>query len=166
MRYRTRLTMALVAVAFTFVPLTSSGAARNPALPIAARTPGAIDPRVTQANLSSTICVVGYTTRVRPSYSYTRALKISQLASGYALGNDRLTSHYEEDHLISLELGGSPTAPANLWPEPYLIANGARTKDTLENKLHRLVCARVVPLAVAQRAIATNWITAYSRYVG
>ncbi len=162
---RLPLTLVLSATALSLLPVSTSGAARNPALPIPARTPGAIDPRVTQANLSSTICVTGYTTTVRPSSSYTRALKISQLASGYALGNDRLTSHYEEDHLISLELGGSPTSPANLWPEPYLIANGARTKDRLENALHRLVCARVVPLSVAQRAIATNWIAAYSRYV-
>jgi hypothetical protein len=163
---RSTITVFLSALAISLVPMSSSGAARNPALPIAARTPGAIDPHVTQANISSTICVTGYTTTVRPSSSYTRALKISQLASGYALGADRLTSHYEEDHLISLELGGSPSAPSNLWPEPYAIANGARTKDTLENALHRLVCARVVPLAVAQRAIATNWIAAYSRYVG
>ena len=27
-------------------------------------------------------------------------------------------SDYEEDHLIPLELGGSPTSPLNLWPEP------------------------------------------------
>lgn len=163
---RLPLTLVVSAIALSLLPVSTSGAATNPALPIPSRTPGAIDPRVTQANLSSTICVTGYTTTVRPSSSYTRALKISQLASGYGLGNDRLTSHYEEDHLISLELGGSPTSPANLWPEPYLIANGARTKDSLENALHRLVCARVVPLSVAQRAIATNWIAAYSRYVG
>ena len=28
-------------------------------------------------------------------------------------------SDYQEDHLISLELGGNPTDPRNLWPEPY-----------------------------------------------
>jgi hypothetical protein len=121
---------------------------------------------VTQANISSTICQVGYTSTVRPSSSYTRALKISQLATGYALGGDLMTSHYEEDHLISLELGGSPTAPANLWPEPYAIANGARSKDTLENTLHHLVCTRAISLSAAQHAIATNWLTAYARYVG
>jgi hypothetical protein len=26
---------------------------------------------------------------------------------------------YEEDHLISLEDGGDPTDPRNLFPEPY-----------------------------------------------
>ena len=163
---RFTIAIALSALTLSLLPASLSAASGNPALPNPARTPGAIDPHVTQANLSSTICVSGYTSSVRPSSSYTRALKISQLASGFGFGNDRLTSHYEEDHLISLELGGSPTSPANLWPEPYLIANGARTKDTLENALHRLVCARIIPLRVAQKAIATNWLAAYSRYVG
>ena len=163
---RTLFTLAVAVAALSAAPVSVGAIGRNPALPIASRTPGAINRSITQANIGSTICVTGYTKSVRPSSSYTRSLKISQLASGYAIGNDRSTAHYEEDHLISLELGGSPTAPANLWPEPYLIASGARTKDTLENTLHRLVCSHVVALSVAQRAIATNWLVAYNRYVG
>jgi hypothetical protein len=30
---------------------------------------------------------------------------------------------YEEDHLISIEDGGDPTDPRNLWPEPYNTLN-------------------------------------------
>ena len=48
-------------------------------LPIRALTPGAIDPVVTQKNIGSTICVVGYTKTVRPPVSYTNALKFKQL---------------------------------------------------------------------------------------
>jgi hypothetical protein len=38
-------------------------------------------------------------------------------------------------------------------------------KDELEATLARLVCSGRVPLAVAQRAIATDWIAAFGRYV-
>jgi hypothetical protein len=75
-------------------------------------------------------------------------------------------SSYEEDHLIPLELGGNPTDPKNLWPEPHVAPGdwGSRRKDSLEDLLHRLVCEGRVPLAEAQRAIARNWIAAYQRY--
>ena len=134
-------------------------------LPDSATTPGAINPDVTQADIGQTICVSGWTTTVRPSSSVTGALKVEQLHSGYALKGDVSTSDYEEDHLISLELGGSPASPLNLWPEPYNVTGGARVKDPVENKLHSLVCSNVLPLAVAQSAIASNWWTAYETYV-
>lgn len=135
-------------------------------LPDPRRTPGAINPAVTQASIGRTICIAGWTATIRPPSSYTTALKQHQLATGYAYRGDTDTSSYEEDHLISLELGGSPTAEGNLWPEPYAAADGARTKDIIENKLHRLVCARAISLATAQHAIARNWYTAYLTYLG
>jgi hypothetical protein len=134
-------------------------------LPNATRTPGAINPSVTPANIHSTICVSGYTAMIRPDSSYTTALKIRQLDSGYDYRNDTSTADYEEDHLISLELGGSPTNWKNLWPEPYAGREGARVKDEIENKLHDLVCSGQLPLRVAQRAIARNWWRAYNRYI-
>jgi len=39
-------------------------------------------------------------------------------------------------------------------------------KDKLENRLHKLVCVGAIDLQTAQRAIATNWIEAYRKYVG
>ncbi|MBA3691178.1 MAG: hypothetical protein H0W82_07175 [Actinobacteria bacterium] len=72
---------------------------------------------------------------------------------------------HEVDHLISLELGGS-NAIRNLWPEPYADRWGARTKDTLENRLHAMVCAGELSLDAAQRQEATDWMRAYLRYVG
>ncbi|HEV7184429.1 MAG TPA: hypothetical protein VGN33_08015, partial [Leifsonia sp.] len=47
--------------------------------------------------------------------------------------------------------------------EPYAGADGARTKDKIENKLHDLVCSGQLPLATAQHAIATNWWAAFRR---
>ena len=134
-------------------------------LPISSVTPGSTNPAVTQANIQQTICKSGYTATIRPPASYTTKLKISQLAGDYKAFKDKATASYEEDHLISLEIGGNPTDPKNLWPEPYA-GTGARIKDQIENKLHDLVCANKMPLATAQKLIATNWYAAYQKYVG
>jgi hypothetical protein len=118
-------------------------------------TPGLADLRVTQANIHTTICVSGYTSKVRPSARYTNALKAEQIkAYGYS---DTNLADYEEDHLIPLELGGHPTDPRNLWPEPRTGAHPAAAKDRLENALHTKVCTAVMTLAAAQAAIAINW---------
>src|SRR5204863_7060424 len=85
-------------------------------------TPGAIDPRVTQADIHSTICVSGYTSKVRPPYSYTAPLE-SELLRSYGLSVSPAKT--ELDHLISLELGGAPADPRNLFPEPYAGRRGA-----------------------------------------
>jgi hypothetical protein len=131
-------------------------------LPDADCTPGAIDTNITQDNIQSTICVSGYTTTVRPPTKYTNALKTQQIKDyGYT---DTNLSNYEEDHLISLELGGSPQDPKNLWPEPYNILNGARVKDRLENLLHVMVCNGSITLTEAQQEIATDWYLYYNSY--
>ncbi len=136
----------------------------NNGLQDSACTPGATDSRVTQDNINQTICVSGYTTTVRPSTSYTNNLKTQQIQSyGYS---DTNLSDYEEDHLIPLELGGSPDSPANLWPEPYNITYGARTKDTVENYLHTQVCNGSLNLADAQKEIAQNWESVYNAHYG
>jgi hypothetical protein len=118
-------------------------------------TPGAVDPRVTQDNISTTICVRGYTKTVRPPAAYTNDLKVLQIAA-YAYA-DRSLADYEEDHLIPLELGGHPTDPRNLWPQPRSGDHPASQKDQVENSLHSKVCAGAMTLAAAQAAIATNW---------
>ena len=138
----------------------------SPVLPNSQVTPGAINPAVTQNNIGETICVLGYTKTIRPPSSYTTALKKSQLRTlPYSSYGSTDTKLFEEDHLIPLELGGNPTSPKNLWPEPWSGTSGARLKDALENKLHLLVCSHTLTLKVAQRAIATNWYLAYQTYV-
>ncbi len=140
-------------------------AARLPGEPDPALTPGALNPDVTQATIHSTVCASGWTATVRPPTSYTNSLKVKQIAQyGYA---DTKTSDYEEDHLISLELGGSPTDPRNLWPEPYTDSladgrsTGAHTKDAFETKLKKEVCAGTLTLARAQSEIGDDWVHAY-----
>ena len=122
-------------------------------LPDPVHTYGVTDSRVTQANIATTICKVGYTKTIRPPVKYTSALKTAQLASYYK-GNCPNLGDCEEDHLISLELGGSPTAEANLWPQP-----NAHSKDVCENRLHAKVCKGKLTLAEAQLGIAKNWVT-------
>ena len=73
-------------------------------------------------------------------------------------------SCYEEDHLISPEIGGNPRDPDNLWPQPWFGTWNAMVKDKLENKLHRMVCSGDITLAEAQQAIAKDWIAAYQKY--
>jgi hypothetical protein len=121
-------------------------------------TPGVVDPRVRQDNLSTTICSRGYTKTVRPPVSYTNDLKVRQIAE-YRYADTRLAG-YEEDHLIPLELGGHPTDPKNLWPQPRTGIHPASMKDSVENSLHAKVCAGAMSLAAAQAAIASNWATA------
>ena len=161
-----RLRVSVLAAAALLATASPAGALRNTGLPNARLTPGATNPAVRQATIHSTICVPGYSTSVRPRESYTERLKFSQLDGGYNLHGDTRASHYEEDHLIPLEVGGSPTSVKNLWPEPRDVAWGAAKKDALENRLHALVCSGAVPLATAQRVFAVNWIAGYQRYVG
>jgi hypothetical protein len=42
----------------------------------------------------------------------------------------------------------------------------AHVKDALEERLHQLVCAGSIDLPTAQQAIATDWISAYKKYLG
>ncbi|RFU37142.1 hypothetical protein DZF91_34455 [Actinomadura logoneensis] len=118
-------------------------------------TPGATNPDVTQANIHTTICVAGYTKKIRPPVAYTNRLKRQQISDyGY---KDTDPSRYEEDHFIPLSIGGHPTDPRNLWPEP---GGSPNPKDQVEFKLYKAVCAGQVTLAAAQKAMAENWTTA------
>ena len=108
------------------------------------RTPGVLNPDVTQATIGSTICRRGWTRTIRPPVEYTNALKVKQMR---AYGETGSVSDYQEDHLISLELGGDPTDPRNLWPEP---SPRAAAVDEIENQLNALVCDRSLSLADAQ----------------
>jgi hypothetical protein len=108
------------------------------------RTPGVVNPEVTQANIDSTICTRGWTRTIRPPVEYTNALKVRQMR---AYGESGSPSDYQEDHLVSLELGGHPTDPRNLWPEPYPRASAV---DQIENELNAKVCGGSLSLADAQ----------------
>ena len=121
-------------------------------LPDASCTPGATNATVTQATIGNTICRRGWTSTVRPSESYTEQLKREQML---AYGWPGALSRYEEDHLVPLELGGAPSDPRNLWPEPGASPN---PKDSVENAAKRAVCDGRLQLAAAQRSIAGDWV--------
>ena len=128
-------------------------------------TPGTVNPAVTPATLTTTICKSGWASSVRPPSAYTSALKVVQIREyGYA---DTNTRDYQEDHLVPLELGGAPRDPANLWPEPNLtvLPDGTQIrssqKDRLENYLHDEVCSGRMPLPDAQRLIAGDWVNSW-----
>jgi hypothetical protein len=127
-------------------------------------TPGALNPAVTQRTIASTICKSGWTSTVRPPESVTEPEK---LASIRAYGDSGAISSYEYDHQVPLELGGALNDPRNLWPEPdYAMQSGfyLNPKDHLERALNRLVCAGKMPLSKAQKAIASEWVSAYHHY--
>ena len=135
-------------------------------LPDHEQTPGAINPAATGDNLEVTVCQPGWPQSVRPPSAYTSALKVAQLFEyGYA---DRNPRHYQEDHLVPLELGGAPRDPRNLWPQPNVVVLddgtqvGSKEKDDLEDLLHSEVCAGALSLSEAQRTIAGDWIAAWA----
>ncbi|WP_230369080.1 hypothetical protein [Paludibacterium denitrificans] len=143
--------------------LLAAGFAAASDLPNPKLTPGAINPDITQSNIQQTVCVKGFTKTIRPPAYYTNKLKKAQISEyGYA---DTDPKHYEEDHLIALSIGGDPRDERNLWPQPRNSEWSASKKDQLEFVLYRSVCDGNASLAEAQKAMATDWIAAYKRYV-
>jgi hypothetical protein len=143
--------------------LVISGPAFAGDLPNSKLTPGAIDPGITQANIFVTVCVKGYTKTVRPPAYVTNKIKKEQIILyGYSDSNP---THYEEDHLIPLSIGGNPNSPLNLWPQPRMSEWSAGKKDVLELRLQKLVCSGQLNLDDARNAIARDWISAYKNYV-
>src|SRR5260370_32174245 len=100
--------------------------------------------------------------------------RMALAASASACCRPRITRN-EEDHLVSLELGGHPRDPRNLWPERWGTPGhplphvgpfpahlvGANAKDKTENALHAEVCHGTLTLREAQFIIATHWIKYY-----
>ena len=140
------LLVALALLLLTIAYLNPHGPAfKGPYAADPARTPGVVNPDVTQQNIAATICKHGWTRTIRPPTDYTNALKLRQMRE-YSVGGS--ASLYQEDHLISLELGGHPTDARNLWPEPY---PRAAEMDSIENDLNAKVCSGTMSLDAAQR---------------
>jgi hypothetical protein len=118
-----------------------SSAAFAASAPDLSLTPGASDPRVTQATIGETICTRGYTSTVRNVSTQTK----HRVYVEYGISRSQQRG-YVIDHLIPLEVGGANDI-TNLWPEPKA---DAKTKDKLENELHASVCNGSISLADAQ----------------
>ncbi len=150
-----RLRVVLLAVAVAAIGCTSGSAggdatrvATPPGASAAGPTGSTLNPAVTQQTIRTTICVSGWTKTVRPPSAFTTDLKRRQIAAyGYA---DTNLAHYEEDHKIPLSVGGSPTDPHNLFPEPIALAT---KDDVIEVATRDDVCAGRITLAEGQQRI-------------
>ncbi len=131
-------------------------------------TPGANDPAVLSGVPLTTLCTPGYT--ARPGVRNVTAAAKAAVFAAYHI-NPKVGGPYEIDHLCSLELGCT-NDPKNLWPQSYITRPwNAHIKDALEDHLHFLVCPgpnnpHPIPLSEAQKAVSTDWIAAYQKYVG
>lgn len=132
-------------------------------LPNPKLTPGAVNPEATK----EVICVRGYTAGDDANGEPVRNVSAATKRKVFELYKvNPASDKFEIDHLISLQLGGSNDI-TNLWPESYTTKPlNARVKDGLENTLHALICNGKISLATAQHDIATDWISAYKKYVG
>ena len=119
-------------------------------------TPGATRP-VTVGD----VCSMAHEEVVRDVPSSLR----QEVFREYGIVNPR-PEDYEIDYLIAPGLGGADDIH-NLWPEPTSSSGwNAHVKDALEERLHQLVCRGELDLPTAQQAIASDWITAYKKYLG
>ena len=135
------------------IPLLHYDPARA-VLPNAKLTPGETYPGVTATD----VCTPGWS---REHRHVTEAMRDRVYAE---YGRARGPGCCEVDHLVPLELGGSNEI-RNLWPQPDDPRPGDAEKDGLENELHRLVCADKMPLADAQKCIASDWVECWEKYV-
>ena len=144
--HRLLTSLVVLGVAVVLVLLWRSASTHAPRVTASwARTPGVVNPDVRQETIGRTVCVSGWTRTIRPPVAYTSALKVEQMRE---YGLDGSPSDYQEDHLVSLELGGHPTDRRNLWPEPR---PHAEEVDRVENDLNRQVCSGEITLAEGQR---------------
>jgi hypothetical protein len=122
------------------------------------------DPKLTPGDVfdvtTEDICVSGYARKVR---KLTSALK-RQAYAQYGITRWK-TGDYEVDHLILLSLDDSNSI-RNLWPQSTTTSPwNSHVKDVLERRLHNMVRAGKVDLQTALHEIATDWITAYQKYI-
>jgi hypothetical protein len=117
---------------------------------------------VTDATISITICVSGWTSTVRPATDYTTPLKMEQITQLHLAGT---VADYEEDHRMPLELGGDPKAPHNLSPEAHLSLGGqSEAKDKDENAFKDQVCSGQETLEQAQHRFVATWLEVWPNY--
>jgi hypothetical protein len=134
----------------------TSGCVVDGPFPNSACTPGDVFPQATKA----AICVSGYSRSVRDVPTQEK----DAVYAAYGIAS-HTPGQYEVDHLVSLELGGSNDI-SNLWPEAAAPKPGFHEKDEVENALHDQVCSGQIDLAIAQREIATDWLSVYDQIHG
>jgi hypothetical protein len=155
------LATLVLTVSAATVTLAQPQAGPETIYPDSTKTPGATNSDFTQDNIQNNICKKGWTTdSVRPPTSVTNRIKKQTMA---AYGFTDAATHYELDHLISLQNGGCPACVENLWPEAYgdathpktqsargawdkahpnstSVLPGALQKDRVEGYVHDAIC--------------------------
>jgi len=124
-------------------------------------TPGAVNPTLTLDVLRDSAFRTGPCVRDKATSAAKKYVTYSWYKTTKPPANTGANQICEEDHLVSLELGGSDTL-ANIWPQcgPASVALNDRffkEKDLVENYLAAEVKAGTIDLASAQRGIATDW---------
>ena len=123
-------------------------------LPRAELTPGATTPVTLQE-----ICAPDRQRRTQPIPRSVHEAVFAGYDADY-----RRAGEYQLDYLITPELGGVADG-RNLWPQPFRRTPwNAFVKDELERLFHRQVCEGKLDLTIAQREMASDWISAYKRY--
>ena len=135
-------TRALAATVVAVVVLALAGAG-GAAQPNSTLTPGATNPAVTQATVTTTVCRPRYSSTTRNVSTATTSHVYAEY--GIAASQKRL---YVIDHLVPLEVGGANEI-SNLWPQAKA---EAKVKDELENLEHTKLCDGAIDLATAQQA--------------
>ena len=158
------------ALAALFLLAALVSRAEDPIRPDPKLTPGAVFTNVTVEQITQK----GYANKLNGGVRHVTAAVKRQVFTEYFGRIPGMQGHYEIDHLISLELGGS-NDPKNLWPESYYTEPfNAHVKDKLEDRMaanvrHELERhghdSATALLKQYQREIAANWIAAYHKYV-
>jgi hypothetical protein len=114
-----------------------------------APVPGAV---AVPAPAIADLCAGSYVRKSTPGPSVTDPIKAAQLAHGPY--GDKDPSHWLEDQLIPVELGGAGSDPRNLWPQTQ---DMWALKNREENRLRTSVCHGETTLAAAQAEILRDW---------
>ena len=119
---------------------------------LASAEPLPLNPSVNSSTIHETICVKGWTARIRPPVYFTNRIKKQRMRElGLPL---ELISDFQLDHKLPLSLGGSPDNPANLVLQDI---DEAEAKDAVEHCLPAAVCAGIISLHEAQQAMWNDW---------
>ena len=119
--------MSLTGLPFLLLVLALTTAGRAEELPVS--------PAVDAATISQTICVPGWTKKIRPRGAFAKRIKTRLIR---ALGSAPDLSAFVLDHRLPLALGGAPDDPRNLALQPW---KEAPEKNRTETCLARAVCA-------------------------
>ena len=118
---------------------------------------GVINPNVTQYNLSTTVCAVGWTKSIRPTTYRTNYIKAQKLKEAGISKTE--IKQYELDHIIPLSSGGHPSDNSNLALQLWNSPLGAKAKDKLELQVNHKLCSNKITLKEAQLCFFNDWTT-------